>query len=37
VISEVKDRHDYTWWNSWWAKNKANLKWNPEKGEFEVK
>ena len=36
VISEMKDRHDYTWWNSWWARNKTNLKWNPQKGEFEV-
>lgn len=37
VISEVKDMHDYAWWKSWWAKNNANLKWNPEKGEFQVK
>ena len=37
VISGVKDKHDYSWWNSWWTSNKTNLKWNPEKGEFEVK
>ena len=37
VISEVKDKHDYEWWKSWWARNNTNLKWDPEKGEFQVK
>lgn len=37
VISSVTDKHDYTWWSSWWATNKNNLKWNSEKGVFEVK
>ena len=36
VISDVKDKHDYEWWKSWWAKNNTNLKWDPEKGEFHV-
>jgi len=37
TVTETKDKHDYSWWNSWWAKNKSNLKLNQEKGEFEVK
>ena len=37
VISEVKDQHDSAWWSSWWARNKTNLKWNPETAKFEVK
>lgn len=36
TISEVKDRHDYAWWNGWWTKNSASLKWNAGKGTFEV-
>ena len=36
TISEVKDKHDYAWWNGWWAKNNSNLKWNSEKGLFEI-
>lgn len=36
AITETKDKHDYAWWNIWWARSRNKLKWNSEKGQFEV-
>lgn len=37
LITGIKDKHDYAWWNAWWDKNKNLLAWNREKAIFEVK
>jgi hypothetical protein len=37
VLTNVKDKHDYTWWNSWWQQNQSKLEWQREQGKFVVK
>ena len=37
IITDVKDKHDYDWWKSWWEKNQSKLEWKREQGKFVVK
>jgi hypothetical protein len=37
VITDVKDKHDYEWWKSWWQQNQGKLQWQREQGKFVVK
>ena len=30
------EKKNYEWWATWWRENKEKLKWNKEKGTFEV-
>lgn len=36
VVTGITDKHDYDWWKKWWEANSNSLKWNSEKGLFEV-
>ncbi|SYZ72651.1 conserved hypothetical protein [Candidatus Zixiibacteriota bacterium] len=37
LITGVKDKHEYEWWQEWWSANKDKLQWNSRKERFEVK
>lgn len=36
VLTGVTEKHDYDWWKKWWNSNKNQLKWNKEKGSFNL-
>jgi hypothetical protein len=36
LLTGIKDRHDFAWWQSWWDSNRGKLKWNRDKGAFEL-
>lgn len=36
TITGIEDKHDFKWWNKWWAKNKDKLVWNKETGQFDL-
>jgi hypothetical protein len=34
VLTDVPDRHDSTWWATWWQEHQNGLRWDAEKAKF---